>query len=155
MAGTYSQLYIQIVFAVKGRANLIRSEWKEELYSYISGIITAKGHKAIIVNGYTDHIHCFIGLKPSMALSDLVRDMKNNSSKFINDKNWVKGKFRWQEGYGAFSYAHSQVQKVYNYILNQEQHHMKISFKEEYLDFLEKFEIEHRQEFLFDWMENE
>lgn len=150
MAGTYSQLYIQIVFAVKGRANIIQPSWKEELYRYISGIITAKGHKSIIVNGYTDHVHCFIGLKPSMSIADLVRDIKNNSSKFVNENAWVKGRFQWQEGYGAFSYAHSQIQNVYNYILNQEEHHKKKTFKEEYLDFLEKFEIEHRKEFLFD-----
>ena len=102
MAGTYSQLYIQIVFTVKGRENLILKQWQTELYKYISGIISAKGQKAIIVNGVSDHIHCFIGLKPSMSVSDLVRDIKNNSSKFINDKGWVKGKFQWQEGYGVF-----------------------------------------------------
>jgi len=153
MAGTYSQLYIQIVFAVKGRSNVIKSDWKDELYRYISGIITAKGHKSIIINGYTDHIHCFIGLKPSMALSDLVRDIKNNSSKFINEKNWVKGNFQWQEGYGAFSYAHSQLQNVYNYILNQEEHHKQKTFREEYLEFLLKFEVEHQEKFLFDWIE--
>ncbi|RZK91458.1 MAG: IS200/IS605 family transposase [Pedobacter sp.] len=153
MAGTYSQLYIQIVFAVKGRSNVIKSDWKDELYRYISGIITAKGHKSIIINGYTDHIHCFIGLKPSMALSDLVRDIKNNSSKFVNEKNWVKGNFQWQEGYGAFSYAHSQLQNVYNYILNQEEHHKQKTFREEYLEFLLKFEIEHQEKFLFDWIE--
>ncbi|MGV3546904.1 MAG: IS200/IS605 family transposase [Pedobacter sp.] len=154
MAGTYSQLYVQIIFAVKGRANLFHPKWKGELCSYISGIITAKGQKSIIINGYKDHVHCFVGLKPSMPLSDLARDIKNNSSKFINEKNWVKGKFRWQEGYGAFSYAHSQVKQVYNYILNQEAHHKMKTFREEYLDFLLKFEIEHRQEFLFDWIED-
>ncbi|MBY0245229.1 MAG: IS200/IS605 family transposase [Sphingobacteriaceae bacterium] len=153
MAGTYSQLYIQIVFAVKGRENLIAKAWKEELYKYISGIITNKGHKSIIVNGVSDHIHIFVGLKPSMALSDLVRDIKNNSSKFINDKKLVRGKFSWQEGYGAFSYAHSQIEQVYNYILNQEQHHHKKTFKEEYVDFLQKFEIEYNETYLFEWNE--
>ncbi|MBP7261424.1 MAG: IS200/IS605 family transposase, partial [Bacteroidia bacterium] len=103
MAGTYSQIYIQVVFAVKGRENLMRKEWRTEVHKYISGIIKAKEQKPIIVNGVGDHIHCFIGLKPSMALSDLVRDIKNNSSKFINEQGWVKGKFSWQEGYGAFS----------------------------------------------------
>jgi putative transposase len=153
MAGTYSQIYIQIVFAVKGRENLMRKEWRTEVHKYISGIIKAKEQKPIIVNGVGDHIHCFIGLKPSMALSDLVRDIKNNSSKFINEQGWVKGKFSWQEGYGAFSYAHSQIEQVYQYILNQEQHHSKRSFKEEYLDFLAKFEIDHKTEYLFDWVE--
>ncbi len=122
------------------------------MHKYIAGIIKAKEQKSIIVNGVADHVHCFIGLKPSMALADLVRDIKNNSSKFVNEKGWVKGKFKWQEGYGAFSYAHSQIEQVYNYILNQEAHHEKKTFKEEYVDFLNKFEIEHKPEYLFEWI---
>jgi putative transposase len=114
MAGTYSQIYIQIVFAVRRRENLIHPLWKHELNKYISGIISAKGQKPIIVNGVSDHIHVFVGLKPSMPISDLVRDVKNNSSNFINEKKWLREKFAWQEGYGAFSYAHSQVERVYN-----------------------------------------
>ena len=153
MPGTFSQIYIQIVFAVKGRQNLIGKEWKDELYKYISGIITNKGQKSIIVNGVADHVHIFVGLKPAMAISDLVRDIKNNSSNFINDKKFVKGKFSWQEGYGAFSYAHSQIENVYQYIANQEEHHKKKSFKEEYLDFLQKFEIDYNEKYLFDWVE--
>ncbi len=116
MTGTYSQIYIQVVFVVKGRENLIIKQWRDELHKYIVGIIKVKEQKSIIVNGVSDHVHCFIGLKPSMALSDLVRDIKNNSSKFINEKGLVRGKFQWQEGYGAFSYAHSQIEQVYNYI---------------------------------------
>ena len=153
MAGTYSQIYIQAVFAVKGRENLIHKNWRDELHKYISGIITGKQQKSIIVNGVSDHVHCFIGLKPSMAVSDLIRDIKNNSSKFINEKEFVKGKFQWQEGYGAFSYAHSQVEQVYNYILNQEAHHQKKTFRQEYLEFLTKYEIEHKPEYLFEWLE--
>jgi len=153
MTGTYSQIYIQIVFAVKGRENLISKKWKDELYKYISGIITNKGQKSIIVNGVSDHIHIFIGLKPSMSISDIVRDAKNNSSNFINDKKFVKGKFSWQEGFGAFSYAHSQIENVYNYILNQEQHHHKNTFKEEYLKFLQDFNIEFNEKYLFEWIE--
>ena len=153
MPGTYSQIYIHIVFAVKGRENLIGNAWKEELHKYISGIITNKGHKSIIVNGMSDHIHAFIGLKPAMAIADLVRDIKNNSSNFINEKKFIRRKFSWQEGYGAFSYSHSQIENVYNYILNQEQHHHKKSFKEEYLEFLEKFQIEFNEKFLFEWIE--
>ena len=153
MAGTFSQLYIQTVFAVKGRENLIDKRWRDELCKYISGIITGKGQKSIIVNGVADHIHCFIGLKPSMSISDLMRDVKNNSSKFINEKGFIKGKFSWQEGYGAFSYSHSQIEQVYNYILNQEMHHQKKTFKEEYLEFLTKYEIEYKNEYLFDWLE--
>ena len=153
MAGTYSQIYIQAVFAVKGRENLIQKNWRDELHRYISGIITGKQQKSIIVNGVSDHVHCFIGLKPSMAVSDLIRDIKNNSSKFINEREFVKGKFQWQEGYGAFSYAHSQVEQVYNYILNQEAHHQKKTFRQEYLEFLTKYEIEHKPEYLFEWLE--
>ncbi len=153
MAGTYSQVYIQTVFAVKGRDNLLGKEWRTELFKYTSGIITAKGQKSIIVNGVGDHVHCFIGLKPSMSISDLMRDIKNNSSKFINESKFVKGKFQWQEGYGVFSYSDSQVEQVYNYILNQEEHHKKKTFKEEYLDFLTKFRIEHKPEYLFEWID--
>ena len=153
MAGTFSQLYIQTVFAVKGRENLIDKKWRDELCKYISGIIKGKNQKSIIVNGVSDHIHCFVGLKPSMSISDLMRDVKNNSSKFINDKGFVKGKFSWQEGYGAFSYSHSQIEQVYNYILNQELHHHKKTFKEEYLEFLTKYEIDYKTEYLFDWLE--
>ena len=151
MSGTYTQLYIQIVFAVRGRENIISTQWRDELHKYIAGIITGKGHKSIIVNGMPDHIHAFVGLKPSMAISDLVRDIKNNSSKFINERRFVKGKFRWQEGYGAFSYSHSQIQNVYDYILNQEKHHKRKTFREEYLDFLKKFELEYNDEYLFEW----
>lgn len=152
MAGTFSQIYIQIVFAVKGRENLIGKSWKDELHKYISGIITNKGQKSIIVNGVSDHVHIFVGLKPAMAISDLVRDIKNNSSNFINEKKFIKGKFSWQEGYGAFSYAHSQIENVYQYIANQEEHHKKKTFKEEYLDFLQKFEIEYNEKYLFEWI---
>jgi REP element-mobilizing transposase RayT len=151
MAGTFSQIYIQIVFAVKGRENLIGNEWKTELHKYIAGIIKGKEQKPIIVNGMADHIHAFVGLRPAMAISDLARDIKNNSSKFINEKGFVKGKFSWQEGYGAFSYSHSQIGNVYDYILNQEAHHKKKTFKEEYLDLLKKFEIEFDEKYLFDW----
>jgi len=153
MAGTYSKIYIQIVFAVRGRQNLISQEWAEEVYKYISGIITNKGHKSIIINGMPDHIHAFVGLKPSMSISDLTRDIKNNSSNFINIKGWVKGKFSWQEGYGAFSYSESHVSRVFDYIKNQEEHHKKRSFRDEYLDLLRKFEIQHDERYLFDWIE--
>ena len=142
MPGTFSQIYIQIVFAVKGRNNLIDKSWKDELHKYMAGIIKDKKQKPIIVNGMSDHIHAFIGLQTSKAISDLVRDLKNNSSNFINEKKWIKGKFSWQEGYGAFSYSHSQIENVYNYILNQEEHHKKKTFREEYIDFLKKFNVE-------------
>ncbi|GAN32284.1 MAG: IS200/IS605 family transposase [Candidatus Brocadia sp. AMX2] len=153
MAGTFSQVYIQVVFTVKGWENLIRKEWKEELHKYIAGVIKGKEQKPIIVNGMPDHIHAFVGLRPTMAISDLVRDIKNNSSNFINEKRLVKGKFSWQEGYGAFSYSHSHIQNVYDYILNQEEHHCKKTFREEYIDFLKKFEIDYNEKYLFEWME--
>jgi REP element-mobilizing transposase RayT len=153
MAGTYSQIYIQIVFAVKGRENQIGKQWKDELHKYIAGIIKGKEQKPIIVNGMPDHIHAFVGLRPSMAIADLVRDIKNNSTNFINDNKFVKGRFSWQEGYGAFSYSHSHIQNVYKYIMNQEEHHRKKTFKEEYFDFLKKFEIEYNEKYLFDWLE--
>ena len=153
MAGMFSQIYIQVVFAVKGRENFIHKEWKDELNKYIAGIIKGKEQKPIIVNGMADHIHAFVGLRPAMAISDLVRDIKNNSSNFVNDKKLAKGKFAWQEGYGAFSYSHSHIQNVYNYILNQEEHHRQKTFREEYIDFLKRFGIEYREKYLFEWME--
>jgi len=151
MPGTFTQLYVQVIFAVKGRENLIAGSWKTELHKYIAGIIKGKNQKSIIVNGMPDHIHAFIGLTPAMAIADLVRDIKNNASNFVNDHKFVKGKFSWQAGYGAFSYSHSHIGKVYNYILNQEKHHKKKTFKEEYLEFLKKFEVEYQEKYLFDW----
>jgi putative transposase len=153
MAGTFSQVYIQYVFAVKGRQNLLQKPWRDEVFKYIAGIIKGKNQKPIIINGVEDHVHVFVGLKPSMPISDLVRDIKNNSSNFINEQNWLQGKFSWQEGYGVFSYAHSQIENVYQYIANQEEHHKKKTFKEEYIEFLKRFEVEYNEQHLFDWME--
>lgn len=152
MAGTFSQIYIQYVFAVKGRENLLQKPWREEVFKYMSGIIKGKNQKSIIVNGVADHVHVFVGLKPSMNISDLIRDVKNNSSNFINENKFLQSKFSWQEGYGAFSYAHSQMDNVYKYILKQEEHHRKKTFKEEYLEFLQKFEIDYNEQFLFEWL---
>lgn len=153
MAGTFSQLYVQVVFAVKGRENLIRKEFRTEIFEYIAGIIRGKNQKPIIVNGVGDHVHLFVGLRPSMSISDLVRDVKNNSSNFINSKKYVAGKFSWQEGYGAFSYSQSQIDSVFNYIKNQESHHQKRTFREEYLDMLEKFKVSYDEKYLFDWIQ--
>lgn len=153
MPGTFSQIYIQVVFAVKGRENLISNSWKTDLHKYISGIIKGKEQKPIIVNGMPDHIHAFIGLRPAKPISDIVRDIKNNSTNFINDNKLVRGKFSWQQGYGAFSYSHSHINKVYDYILNQEEHHKKKTFREEYLELLKKFEIPYDEKYLFDWFE--
>ncbi|MDR7369867.1 IS200/IS605 family transposase [Flavobacterium aquidurense] len=132
MANTYTQLYIHIIFAVKGRQNLISANWKNEIYKYITGIITNKEQKLIAINGMPDHIHILIGLKPDKSISDLVRDIKSNSSKFINDRKWINGKFEWQTGFGAFSYSHSQLTNVIKYIQRQEEHHKNKTFKEEY-----------------------
>jgi REP element-mobilizing transposase RayT len=152
MANTYSQIYIQIVFAVKGRENLIVENNRDELQKYISGIIQNRGQKLLSIFCMPNHTHILIGLKPSISVSDLVRDIKAGSSNFINEKKWVKGKFNWQEGFGAFSYSKSQIDNVINYILNQEEHHKKLSFKEEYLDFLKKFEVEYEEKYLFEWI---
>ena len=153
MAGTFSQIYIQMVFAVNGRENLLQKPWRDEVFKYMAGIIKGKKQKPIIVNGVANHVHLFVGLKPAMAISDLVRDVKNNSSNFINERKFVRGNFSWQIGHGAFSYSHSHIGQVYQYILNQEGHHQKRTFKEEYLDFLHKFEIEYDEKYLFDWIE--
>ena len=136
---TFSQIYIQVVFAVRGRNSLIAQSWEEELYKYITGIITNKGQKLIAINGMPDHIHLLIGMKPSCCLSDLVREIKKASNSFINEKKFSKFKFEWQEGYGAFSYSHSSLDNVIAYIQNQKEHHKKKSFREEYIDFLRKF----------------
>jgi REP element-mobilizing transposase RayT len=150
MANTYSQIYIHIVFAVKGRQNLISKNWNDELYKYITGIITNEKQKLIVINGMPDHIHILVGLKPDKSLSDLVRDIKANSSRFINEKKWINGKFEWQTGFGAFLYNHSQLTNVINYIQNQENHHKEKTFKEEYVEFLESFDVDYKNEYLFE-----
>ena len=154
MAGTFSQIYIQIVFAVQGRQNLVQASFEEELYRYISGIITNKKQKSLAVNGMPDHIHILVGLKPSMCISDLVRDVKNNSSNFINDNRWLGRKFSWQEGYGAFSYSESNYGKVIDYIKNQKQHHAKQTFRDEYLSFLKKFNVPFEDKYLFEFYDD-
>ena len=153
MAGTYSQIYLQIIFVVKNRDNLLKKAWRNEVFKYIAGIITQKGHKSIIVNGVEDHVHCFVGFKPVGAISDLVRDIKNNSSKFINERKFTKVKFNWQPGYAVFSYSHSHVERVYNYIFNQEEHHRNKTFREEYLEFLERYGVEYDERYLFESVE--
>ena len=150
---TYSQIYIQIVFAVKNRNGLIANSWEEELYKYITGIVQNKGQKMLAINGMPDHIHILIGMKPSCCLSDLVREIKKSSNSFVKEKGFSKYNFEWQEGFGAFSYSHSSLDNVIEYINNQKEHHKKRSFKEEYINFLEKFNIEFKNEYLFEWIE--
>lgn len=154
MANTYTQIYIQIVFAVKGRQNLISKENREELHKFITGIVSNRKQKLFAVLAMPDHVHVLVSMSPNLSISELVRDIKAGSSKFINDKGWMNGKFNWQEGYGAFSYAKSNIDLVVKYILNQEEHHRNKSFKEEYLEFLSKFEIEYDPQYLFEWIEN-
>ena len=153
MANTYSQIYIQIIFAVKGRENLIKKEKREELHKYITGIVSNRDQKLLAIFAMSDHVHILVGMKPNIALSDLVRDIKAGSSKFINENKWINGKFNWQEGYGGFSYSKSHLDNVIKYILNQEEHHKKQTFKEEYHSFLEKFKIEYNEKYLFEWIE--
>lgn len=152
MPNTYTQIYIQIVFAVKGRNSLIHHSWEEQLYKYITGIVQNKEQKMLAINGLPDHIHFLIGMKPDCTLSDLVREIKKSSNAFIKENKFTKLRFQWQEGFGAFSYSHSQLDDVVGYIMNQKQHHKKKTFKEEYLELLTKFNIEFKNEYLFEWV---
>ena len=149
MANTYTQIYLHVVFAVEGRQNLIAPAHNNELQKYITGIVTAQKHKLIAINNMPDHLHLLVGLRPDAALSDLVRDVKAGSSKFVNEKHWLVGRFSWQEGFGAFSYSRSQLGTVIRYIENQPKHHAKKSFREEYLEMLEKFGVEYDPRYVF------
>ena len=148
MANTYSQIYIHVVFAVEGRQNLIEPRHNSELQKYITGIVSGQKQK-LITNNMPDHVHILVGLKPDMALSDLVGDIKTGSSGFINRQRWVRGRFHWQEGYGAFSYSRSQLDMVIRYIQNQQKHHATKTFRQEYIELLERFEIAYDERFLF------
>jgi len=151
---TFSQIYIQIVFAVKNRDALIDRDWENELYKYITGIIQNKDQKLIAINGMPDHIHLLIGMKPACCLADLVREIKKSTNTLIREKKFSKFRFEWQEGYGAFSYSHSALDNVIMYIDNQKQHHAKMNFRDEYIGFLKKFEVEYKEEYLFHWIDN-
>jgi REP element-mobilizing transposase RayT len=149
MPNTYTQIHIQLVFAVKFRRALIQDSYKQELYQYITGIVQSYGHKLLAINGVADHIHIFIGMRPTQSISDLMQDIKGNSSKWINEKKFLNVKFEWQGGYGAFSYSKSHVQNVINYVKNQEKHHAKQTFRDEYIEFLKKFDIEYDERYIF------
>ncbi len=153
MANTYSQIYIQVVFAVQNRKALIQPLWEVELYKYISGIVQNKEQKLLSINGIPNHIHFLIGMKPTCCLSDLVREIKKSSNTFVNDKGFTPFDFKWQEGFGSFSYIHSQLTNVIQYIVNQKEHHSKKTFRDEYLEFLNDFEVEFKDEYLFDWID--
>ncbi len=150
MANTYHQVYIQVVFAVKYREAVIANEWKSKLFGIIGNLINETGCKTIIVNGVEDHVHCFLGLKPVISISELMKTVKAKSSKYINYNRLTLSRFEWQEGYGVFSNSHSQIDSVYKYIANQEEHHKKQQFKEEYLEFLDKFEVPFDERYIFD-----
>ena len=153
MPNTYSQLYVQIVFAVEGRQNLIAEKNREELQKYISGIVTNRGQKLLAIFCMPDHTHILVGIKPAIAISDMVRDIKTGSTNFINENRWVRGRFSWQEGFGAFSYSKSHVDHVVKYILNQRAHHSKRTFKDEYLEILNRFDVDYDEKYLFEWAE--
>lgn len=149
MANTYTQIYVQLVFAVQGRKNLILEKNRDRLEKYICGIVTNNKSKPIAIYCNPDHVHIFIGLNPSISISDMARDIKTNSSKLINEEKWIRGHFNWQEGFGAFSYSKSHIDAVIKYILNQREHHKKKTFREEYIDFLEKFNVDYDEKYLF------
>ncbi len=151
MANTYTQILVQIVFAVKGRQNLILEEYRPSIEKYMQGIITNKKSRPLAIYCNPDHCHILIGLHPMVSISEMARNIKSSSSRWINEKGWISGKFSWQNGYGAFSYSKSHLHRVVRYILNQPIHHKKYTFKDEYYNFLKKFEIEHDEKYFFDW----
>jgi len=151
--GTYTQMYCQIVFAVKNRKASLHKNIQKRVFEYMSGIVTSLGHKSIIINGTFNHVHIFFGINPDVSISDTVHDIKRSTSLFINNERLCAQKFYWQVGYGGFTYSKSQIDNVYHYILNQEEHHRKTTFKEEYIEFLEKFEIDYDERYLFDFWE--
>ena len=149
MANTFTQIHIQVIFAVQNRQSLIHPNWAEELNRYITGIIQNHGHRVLQIGGMPDHLHIFFGMRPRQSLSDLMRIVKSESSRWINDKRLAKGRFSWQEGFGGFSYSKSQVPQVIRYIQNQEEHHRKRTFVEEYKAFLDAFGVEYDQRYVF------
>jgi len=149
MANTYTQIYIHVIFAVSGRQNLIDGRHNDELQKYITGIISGQNQKLIAINNIPDHMHLLIGLKPDLSLSELIRDVKANSSRFIHERRWCPGTFSWQEGFGAFSYSRSQLGDVIRYIEDQQKHHATKTFREEYVQLLDKFEVEYDVKYIF------
>lgn len=149
MANTYHQIYIQTVFAVKFHHAIIQRTWRPELMGVIGNLLNKTGCKTIIVNGTHDHVHCFFGLKPRFAVSDIMQDIKAKSSNWINENKTVKHRFEWQSGYGSFSYSRSHIDQVYQYIQNQEKHHQNKTFRKEYIEMLEKFGIQYEEEYIF------
>lgn len=153
MPNTFSQIYLQFVFAVKGRQNLIEKKNKEELHKYITALVQNRNAKMLAIHCMPDHTHLFVGFKPSVLISDFVKEIKVESNEFINSKKWIRGRFSWQEGYGVFSYSHSHIDRVVKYVLNQEAHHYKKPFRQEYLELLKRFEIPFEEKYLFDFLD--
>jgi putative transposase len=153
MPNTFSQIYLQFVFAVKNRQSLIPKEHKEELHKYITGLVQNREAKMLAVHCMPDHIHLFVGIKPVVFIPDFVKEIKVESNEFINNKNWVDSKFNWQQGYGVFSYSHSHIDTVVKYVLNQEKHHLRKTFRQEYHQLLDRFEIPFEEKYLFDFIE--
>jgi putative transposase len=153
MANTFTQLYVHIVFSVKYRSALLRDAWREELHRYITGIVRNKRQTLIAVNSVSDHIHILLGIKPDVMLSQIVREVKANSSRFMNERHLVPGRFEWQEGYGAFTCSHSQLGRVVEYIKQQPEHHRQTTFHEEYIQFLKKYNVPHDTRYVFDLSE--
>jgi len=149
MANTYTQIHIHAIFAVQNRLSIIKDEWQNDLYSYITGIVTNHGHKMMQINGMPDHVHMLIGLRPVQSLSELMKYVKQDSTKWINQNRFINGRFSWQEGFGAFSHSKSQIPGVIKYIREQEEHHRKSTFREEYTDFLEKFDVDFDERYIF------
>ncbi len=150
MAGTYTRIYIHCVFAVRARENLLQKPWRDEVFSFMAGIIYSKNQKPFIVNGVEDHVHILLGYTPTTILPDLIRDIKNNSSKYINERGFLETTFAWQRGYGAFSCGHSQLDRIYQYILNQEEHHLRKTFRNEYLRLLKRYDVNYDSRYVFD-----
>lgn len=153
MANTFSQIYLQFVFAVQGRQSLIAKSHKEELHKYFTGLTQNRKAKMLAVNCMPDHAHLFVGFKPTILISDFIKELKVESNEFINERKWVKGKFSWQEGYGVFSYSYSHIDRVVKYVLNQEAHHQKKTFPQKYHELLKKFEIPFEEKYLFDFLD--
>jgi len=153
--GNFTQIYVHIVFAVKKRESLLNDKIRNHIFEYMSGIATTMKHKSIIINGVANHVHILLGLNPAISISNTVYSLKRSSSLYINKEKMCDGKFAWQEGYGAFTYSRSQIKNVYRYIQNQEMHHKKKSFRDEYVDFLEKFEIDFDKRYLFTFLNDD
>lgn len=152
--GTFTQIYLQFVMAVKFREAILKQEYQKEVFSFMSGLINSMGHKSYAINGMPDHVHIFMSFTPKHSPAETIKEIKRASTNFINEKKWFPGKFQWQNGYGCFSYSKSHIDNVVKYILNQQNHHRKVKFKDEYLEFLRKFEVDFDEQFLFEFFDD-